>query len=160
MEGKPGHWLPERKPANEVELEQLAQQDLKPCQVCRSAVGCSGHLTSPSNGFCNSTPSWTKSLTFRVTTVSRCTIAVAAIMASSLIVSDLPCMSRAHSRKTRASIGNTPNEGRERLPLWHASQPRRNSTDRTDRVTAATRQGVPCRAELSLVRMDRLGGPR
>ena len=40
--------------------------------------------TSPSNGFCNSTPSWTKSLTFRVTTVSRCTMAVAAIMASSL----------------------------------------------------------------------------
>ena len=63
---------------------------------------------SLSKGFCNSTPSWTKSLTLRVTTVIRCTVAVAAIMASSAIASDLLCMSRAHSRKAAASIGNTP----------------------------------------------------
>ena len=61
-----------------------------------------------SKGFCNSTPRSSKSLTFRVTTVSRCTVAVAAIMASSIIVSDLLCMSRAHSRKAGASICNTP----------------------------------------------------
>ena len=34
-------------------------------------------------------------------------VAAAAIMASSAIVSDGPCMSRARSRKAGASIGNT-----------------------------------------------------
>ena len=62
----------------------------------------------PSKGFSNSTPRSSKSLTFRVTTVSRCTMAVAAIMASSIIVSDLLCVSRALSRKAGASICNTP----------------------------------------------------
>ena len=61
-----------------------------------------------SKGLVSSTPSWSKSLTFRVTTVSRCILAVAAIMTSSVIVSDLLCISRAHSRKAGASIGNTP----------------------------------------------------
>ena len=65
-----------------------------------------------SNGFCNLTPSWAKSLTFRVTTVIRCTMAVAAIMASSVMASDRPCISRANSRNTIASIGSTPYEAR------------------------------------------------
>ena len=65
-----------------------------------------------SKGFFNSTPNWLKSLTFLVTTVSRWTVAVAAIMASSLIVSDLLCMRRAHSRKVGASIAKTPKETR------------------------------------------------
>ena len=67
-----------------------------------------GEGYSLSKGFCNSPPSWPKSLTFRVTTVSLCTMAVAAIMASSVMVSDLLCMRRAHSRKAGASIGSTP----------------------------------------------------
>ena len=50
-------------------------------------------------GFCSATPSRSKSSTFRVTTVSRCILAIAAIMASSANVSDLRCMIRAHSRK-------------------------------------------------------------
>lgn len=60
-----------------------------------------------SKGFCNSTPSWEKSPTFRVTTVSRCTLATAAIMASSANVCDRRCMIRAHSLKAGASIGKT-----------------------------------------------------
>ena len=34
------------------------------------SLWCSGHRASPSKGFCKSTPSWPKSLTFLVTTVS------------------------------------------------------------------------------------------
>ena len=61
-----------------------------------------------SKGFCNSTPSSLKSRTFLVTTVSLCTMAVAAIMASSVLVSDLWCMSFAHCLKVGASMGSTP----------------------------------------------------
>ena len=53
------------------------------------------------------TPSCLKSRTFRVTIVSLCTTAVAAIMASSIRVSDFRCLSRAHSLNADASIGNT-----------------------------------------------------
>lgn len=60
-----------------------------------------------SNGFTVFTPSALKSRTFRVATVSRCTAAVAAIKASSASVSDLPCISRAHSRHTAASSGSS-----------------------------------------------------
>ena len=60
------------------------------------------------NGFSTSTSNWRKSPTFLLTTVSLCTMAVAAIMASSISVSDFRCLSRAHSRNAAASIGSTP----------------------------------------------------
>ena len=62
---------------------------------------------SCSNGFRRSTPSWSKSRTLRVTTVSRCTKAVAAIMASSSRVSERRCLSRAHARNVSAFMGST-----------------------------------------------------
>lgn len=74
-------------------------------------VGCGQTLCCgyPSgHGLCSSTPNCEKSLVLRVTTVSLRMMAVAAIMASSLTVSDLRCIKRAHSRKAGASIGKTP----------------------------------------------------
>ncbi len=47
-------------------------------------------------GLSNFTPNGLKSATLRVTTVRLCTLAVAAIMASSYSLSDWRCMSLAH----------------------------------------------------------------
>ena len=68
----------------------------------------SGPVHPPSKGSNSSTPNSRKSRTFLVATVNRCTLAVAALMASSIRVSDLRCLRRAHSRKATASIGRTP----------------------------------------------------
>ena len=48
-----------------------------------------------------------KSITLRVTTVIRCTMAVAAIMPYSMMVPELLCMSRAHFRRVDTFIGST-----------------------------------------------------
>ena len=63
---------------------------------------------SLSKGLVTSTSSWRKSRMFLVATVNRWTLAVAAIIASSIRVSDFRCLTRAHSRKAAASIGRMP----------------------------------------------------
>ena len=60
------------------------------------------------NGLKTGTPNISKSITFRVATVKFLSLAVAAIMASSNSVLAFRCLSRAHSLKVAASIGNTP----------------------------------------------------
>ena len=58
-------------------------------------------------GFSSCTSKDEKSRTFLVTRINPCTIAVAAIMASSDNVSDRRCINRAQLRKVCASMGNT-----------------------------------------------------
>ncbi len=58
-------------------------------------------------GLMNCAPRATKSLSFRVATLSPWTRAAAAIMASSRRCSAFPSINRAHSRKQEASIGRT-----------------------------------------------------
>ena len=60
------------------------------------------------NGSNVSTTNPLNSRVLRVATVKRCSRAVAAIIASSISVSDVRCLIRAHSRKAAASIGKTP----------------------------------------------------
>ena len=56
------------------------------------------------------TPNDEKSVTLRVTTVSECTIAVVATIASSYRVSDLRCFKRTHTLNVGPSMGKTPYE--------------------------------------------------
>ena len=65
------------------------------------------HHAFHSNGFSVGAPSASKSRILRVTTVSPWTIAVAAIIASSISRSGLRCMRRAHWRKAGASMART-----------------------------------------------------
>ena len=93
----PDHLVGER---DYCDLAVTARLDLPQPPAARRSQSCS-------NGFKRSTPSWSKSRTLRVTTVNRCTKAVAAIMASSSRVSERRCLSRAHSRNVSAFIGST-----------------------------------------------------